>query len=567
MSHLGCDLELYFSFAGLVSKDVLTKSDPMAEVLLETRGRREHVLSTKPLKNVNEGSWPESARVHFRFEEMQTLTVRVSDSDGGRTSKDFLGETSLKLGDIMGSMGQKKTAQLVDRSHPRRNCGTLTVTAEKAAGGSSGSFEFELRGIKLESKDWGGFGKSDPYFLVQRNISSNWNTVLQSEYIKNDCNPRWKRQVIPLEKLCRGDLNEKLQIAVFDHDEGSSPDLIGNCQVSVNDFFEMSRSGRQIPLVHPPTKRKYQKSSYKNSGLLQCVLAQVKPSPTSRMLDYINGGVRLSLSVAIDFTASNGDVRSPQSLHFFQPGGTLNQYMNAIYAVGQILQPYDSDGMIAAYGFGGVYQGHTSHCFPLNGNLTNPEVHGVDGVMQAYELSLCSVALSGPTYFAPLLSVVNQAIFNPEISQQAQEYNILLILTDGAIMDMQETVNEVVKGSDQAISIIIVGIGNADFGLMETLDADDTTLRSSNGRKASRDIVQFVPFNKCHGNGEELARRVLAEIPAQMVSFFESRHIVPNISRSVPSIPDAGATIVSNPGDQAQLASAGKAVLQQAYAL
>jgi hypothetical protein len=38
-----------------------------------------------------------------------------------------------------------------------------------------------------------------------------------------------------------------------------------------------------------------------------------------------------------------------------------------------------------------------------------------------------------------------------------------LILTDGIINDMQKTIDEIVRGSDLPLSIIIVGVGEADF--------------------------------------------------------------------------------------------------------
>jgi Copine len=38
-----------------------------------------------------------------------------------------------------------------------------------------------------------------------------------------------------------------------------------------------------------------------------------------------------------------------------------------------------------------------------------------------------------------------------------------LILTDGVINDIQNTIDEVVRGSDLPLSIVIVGVGNADF--------------------------------------------------------------------------------------------------------
>jgi hypothetical protein len=43
---------------------------------------------------------------------------------------------------------------------------------------------------------------------------------------------------------------------------------------------------------------------------------------------------------------------------------------------------------------------------------------------------------------------------------------------------LQQTVDEVVAGSTLPLSIIIVGIGNADFDQMDLLDADDAPLFS-----------------------------------------------------------------------------------------
>jgi hypothetical protein len=64
-----------------------------------------------------------------------------------------------------------------------------------------------------------------------------------------------------------------------------------------------------------------------------------------------------------------------------------------------------------------------------------------------------------------------------------------LIITDGRITDMERTKLAVILGSDQPLSIIIVGVGGADFERMDELDSD-ARLLSAGGRTASRDIVQ-----------------------------------------------------------------------------
>lgn len=77
-----------------------------------------------------------------------------------------------------------------------------------------------------------------------------------------------------------------------------------------------------------------------------------------------------------------------------------------------------------------------------------------------------------------------------------QQYYVLLIITDGVITDIDQTCSAIVAASRLPLSIIIVGVGGADFGAMEFLDSDDKLLRSPNGDVASRDIVQFVPFRE-----------------------------------------------------------------------
>lgn len=48
-----------------------------------------------------------------------------------------------------------------------------------------------------------------------------------------------------------------------------------------------------------------------------------------------------------------------------------------------------------------------------------------------------------------------------------------------------------VQASKQPMSVIIIGIGNADFTEMNALDSDGALLQSF-GQTATRDIVQFV---------------------------------------------------------------------------
>ena len=65
-------------------------------------------------------------------------------------------------------------------------------------------------------------------------------------------------------------------------------------------------------------------------------------------LDYLQGGMSMNFVVAIDFTASNGDPNDPNSLHFIS-NPHPNQYVQAIKAVGDIIEDYDSDKVLDSH--------------------------------------------------------------------------------------------------------------------------------------------------------------------------------------------------------------------------
>ena len=121
------------------------------------------------------------------------------------------------------------------------------------------------------------------------------------------------------------------------------------------------------------------------------------------------GGCEIGLTIAIDFTASNGDPSRLDSLHYLDM--EKNEYLNAIRSVGSILQYYDSDKQIPVLGFGAAippFLAQANHCFPLNGNIFDPEVDGIDGVIEAYKNAIQKVKLYGPTNFAPTLELINE---------------------------------------------------------------------------------------------------------------------------------------------------------------
>ncbi len=99
-------------------------------------------------------------------------------------------------------------------------------------------------------------------------------------------------------------------------------------------------------------------------------------------------------------------------------------------------------------------------------------------------------------------------------------YTILLILTAGNIEDINETKEHLVTASQDPLSVVIVGIGEADFSGMEFLDSYDPN------RDNGRDITKFVRFND-YRSYNALTEAVLDEIPDQLVDYYYEKGILP----------------------------------------
>ena len=120
--------------------------------------------------------------------------------------------------------------------------------------------------------------------------------------------------------------------------------------------------------------------------------------------------MQINLTVAIDFTGSNGPPNMPNSLHYM--GVKQNQYEIAIRSCGDIVAYYDYDQKFPAFGFGGkFFRGpNVNHCYPLNGNPNDPEILGIDGILAAYRKVLANTELWGPTHFHYIIDKLNETV-------------------------------------------------------------------------------------------------------------------------------------------------------------
>ena len=96
----------------------------------------------------------------------------------------------------------------------------------------------------------------------------------------------------------------------------------------------------------------------------------------------------------------------------------------------------------------------------------------IQEIMAAHASALNHVALAGPTLFGQVINNVVE-IVGQSLCYNNYKYFVLLIIKDGVLTDLQETKYALVRASDFPLSILIVGVGRADFKKMEILDADN----------------------------------------------------------------------------------------------
>uniref|UniRef100_A0A8C9WMA3 Copine 4 n=1 Tax=Scleropages formosus TaxID=113540 RepID=A0A8C9WMA3_SCLFO len=478
-------VELRVACKGISDRDALSKPDPCVVLKMQSHGQWFEVDRTEVIRSSINPVFSKVFTVDFYFEEMQRLRFElhdISSSHNGLKEADFLGAMECTLGQVGCSLTEMcSSVPLAFLCRFICVALQLQVTAEELSGNHD-YVELSFSARKLDDKDF--FSKSDPFLEIFRiNDDSSSSLVHRTETVMNNLNPIWKTFKVSLNTLCSGDNDRELKCIVWDWDSNGKHDFIGEFQTT---FKEMrgAMDGRQVQWECINPKYQVKKKNYRNSGIV--ILNQCKIIKMHSFLDYIMGGCQIQFTVAIDFTASNGDPRNSCSLHYIHPYQP-NEYLKALVAVGEICQDYDSDKMFPAFGFGAqippdfkVQVLHLQHC--------------IQGVVDAYQNCLPKIQLYGPTNIAPIIQKVASSASEEMHTKEAMEYFILLILTDGVITDMADTREAIVHASHLPMSVIIVGIGNADFSDMQMLDGDDGILRSPKGEPVLRDIVQFVPF-------------------------------------------------------------------------
>lgn len=488
--------------------------------------RWERVGKTETVPNTLNVAFATSFEIPYFFERNQKLAVDVFDRDVASESiedihkHDYLGSIEVSVPLLVRVPGQRMEFPLKIAAKPNQRCGFCTLIVEEVTLCKQRiNYNMFVQGV---GKGLGLTRGRGPYITIsrthkaERGQDNTWIPMFRTKAPGKLAGHMRRgydlgKLTYNYQKFCHCDDNVPLKFDIS-YEKNGKHKVIATATRSLAQAeetggvieLEAAKSAPCVPIGSP------------NGQLL---LKNRKLREETTFLDYIVGGCEISLVVGIDFTASNGDPTQPGTLHYWdamQP----NEYELAIRAVGDILGYYDSDERFPAYGFGAklppdFQQPH--HKFSLT-NSPDPMCDKIDGVLNMYRQTLYNVRLSGPTVFAEVIRAAADHAA-AELEKHEQSYTILLIVTDGVINDLENTLEEVGRAAAFPLSIVIIGVGNADFSDMVWLDGDD--------RNLERDIVQFVNFRQFKDMREVLQSQVLEEIPRQFMQYMERHNILP----------------------------------------
>lgn len=455
---------------------------------------------TKQINEANEIKFEKFFTLPYFFERQQLLDFKIFNGSNFETI-----QTS--LGSIMGRRKQTLTKKLQDGS------------------------DFEVRGMEIK--------KSNKILTLDVSVSGTLTGRSISYNVTNlgtETNPSATKLYDSEIKKAKEAINRTLTFLkcsipiMFLSDKGKTQN---NVKVEFKDVKHSSTLGDYNGSVQNLINSKKTQINL-NHGLTATINCNIVLNPS--FISYLRSGMNINLTIGIDFTGSNGAYTDYRSLHYLNNG--MNDYEKAIRSCGDILAYYDDDQLFPCFGFGFSFKDpsknnssfnnkYNAFNFPINGNTSDPNIHLIDNVLVEYRKFITQIRLAGPTNFAPMIRDLNNEVKENLKNGMTMGYNILLILTDGQISDLTDTIDEMVEASFLPISVIIVGIGNGDFTSMDILDADENPLYDRRRRKADRDLVQFVPFNKFKNDPPKLAEQVLEEIPRQVVEYYQHKGINP----------------------------------------
>ena len=254
-----------------------------------------------------------------------------------------------------------------------------------------------------------------------------------------------------------------------------------------------------------------------------------------KFVKYLQGGLVIDGSLLIDYSGSSG-FEEDKKCHHYHKKGSYNMYSMGVLFCSKILLDFEQTKVLTPLGFGATIKGQeeeNAHYFRAD-DPNCKAVHTPKHLEKLYSSYLPKVKPTEKNLIAPILETDIIPMINQISKDYKQRYFIISIFTEGRIDDFEEVKDLVVKFCELPITFLFIGIGDADFSQVLSLDTD--FLVDSTGKQAKRHCVRFVRLlDDEEGELEELLESFFDIIPEQIVKYFQGRSVEPREPQQDPS--------------------------------
>jgi len=246
-------------------------------------------------------SWVTKIEVIYNFEKNDEFKVDVYDIDDDKhinagSSHDPLGSLQFTLHEVVTQRDQHLHKQLPNPAKPSIKSMINIVAEEVQSNANSEICCFETQ-CKLSDS-------GNLYFFIVYKMKQpgQYSPVYKSETRRQGSNgfTTWNPCSIGCTDLCNDNVEQEIKF----------------------EFFRNETSGKHKNLAHFITTMAVLKSGGDScvmpiSGSNKCTLNKLHFEKKHSFLEYVFGGCDIDLTMAIDFTLSNGAPNNPDSLHYW----------------------------------------------------------------------------------------------------------------------------------------------------------------------------------------------------------------------------------------------------------
>ena len=521
------EIQLIFCARKLENVDgIFDKSDPQAtlyEQLPETRWAE--VGKTELIQNDLNPNFSLPVILNYTPEKNQVVRVDINDLDDGKPT--LIGGLTTELKVIL-EADQKEgfTAKLMNKKN--KPTGLINIKysiIEKFIP----DYVFNVKAAKIENTEW--FSKSDPFLTFSRPMKhyakenankipkNGWILVHRTNHFADNLNPDFEPFEFSSARFCYSDLDCLIKLQIWDYSKKGNHELI-----STGDF-----TLRQIVSGKIKQIKTFNASGNAAGTIIVESLTKIQASLGS----IVETGIELDFVFGVDFSGSNGRRDDAHHRHrIVEADGEagdgektveMNVYQKLLKVFEDLLKSSHTGGRLEAYAFGcrspskGFFSPY--ELIPLGEN--QGVIDGYGAFLGSYNNSAGHLEPAGPTTFTGVLQKAIENAYKSRERGATKKYNLVVYITDGCPVDEDEFIDALIEASTLPISVIFVGVGEANFGDLIAIAEAVEILEGSTGAKLARNMSKF-----CHyPEGGEEPGKALADViercfPTQVREYF-----------------------------------------------